>query len=130
MEEQKSALCISKRKSQVTAQSIKEALVEQGETGDCITELGQKLQQERVDKAEDKLNSFKKFKQDIGVGACRAQRYCEELRVKIHQRIYNNSMPEGVLTHDLFAYLDCIKLDENKLDMLLSNDESYWLKYL
>ena len=43
-----SALSITKRKSVMTVQSIKESLSEQSKTGDRISELGENLQQERV----------------------------------------------------------------------------------
>ena len=43
-----SALLITKRKSVMTVQSIKESLSEQSKTGDRISELGENLQQERV----------------------------------------------------------------------------------
>ena len=51
LEDTSSTLQVNKRKSQVSMQSIKEALVEQSKTGDKITDLGQTLQIERVEKS-------------------------------------------------------------------------------
>ena len=47
-----------KMKSKATAQSIKEALKEQIETGFRISELGETVQQERVTAARDKLAAY------------------------------------------------------------------------
>ena len=66
-----SPLRLNKKKSVASAQSIKEALQEQIKTGDKISELGETVQQERVTHAREKVDDFKRFKQEIGVAACK-----------------------------------------------------------
>ena len=39
-------------------------------------------------------------------------------------------MPEGVLTQGVYSYLDCLVLDQNRLDALFANDESHWMRQL
>ena len=62
---------------------IKSALKEQSATGDRISELGESLQAERVQKAAAKLAAFQKFKKDIGIAVCRLELQANDLRSQI-----------------------------------------------
>ena len=49
-------------------------------TGDRISELGESLQADRVEKAAAKLAAFKKFKKEVGLAVCRLEIQANELR--------------------------------------------------
>jgi len=52
------SLRLSKKTSVASAQTIKDALIEQIKTGDRISELGETLQQDRVTQAREKIADF------------------------------------------------------------------------
>ena len=59
-------------------------------TGDRISELGESLQADRVEKAAAKLTAFKKFKKDVGIAVCRLEIQANELRQKIRDHILHD----------------------------------------
>ena len=66
----------SSKKQNNPTLNIKAALTEQSKTGEHITELGEKLQQERVDEIEGKLKDFFHFKNEVGIAVCKVQLQC------------------------------------------------------
>ena len=105
---------------------LQASLTEQMAAGDRISDLGESLQQERVQQAEQKVAEFSKFKKELGIAVCRLRLQAEELLQKIRVRMHSPSQPEGLLTHPEKAYLDCLEIKQDVLDRLISKDEQYW----
>jgi len=71
----------SQAKSGGSANSVlKQSLTQQTKTGERISELGETLQQERVQQAEVKVVQFEQLKRELGIAVCRLRMQCEEVR--------------------------------------------------
>ena len=79
-------------------------------------------QQELVKNAGLKKDQMTEFKKDIVAHASRLQIQCGELRSKLSERI----LSQKDMTYNEAAYLDCVKIDEEKLMELLLADEAHW----
>ena len=67
---------------------VRSALSEQNKMGDLISDLGENLQQERIEDATVKLEAFQKFRQEIGIAVCKAQLGLNDIRKRLKENIY------------------------------------------
>lgn len=67
---------------------VRMALSEQNKMGDLISDLGEDLQQERVDASKAKLRAIKEFKNEMGVAVCKSQLLLQGLQKKLRECVY------------------------------------------
>ena len=105
---------------------LKHALDEQNKSGERISELGEDLQQERVQKSLDKVEAFHVLKKEVGIAVCKLRLQADEVKFKIRAALYRNEGDDGLLTHEEDSYFKCVDVDQTKLDQLFSKDEDHW----
>ena len=48
------------------------------------------------------------------------------IKALVRQNLYTQASPEGILTRDQFAYMRCLKINEDELEKQLAQDKVFW----
>jgi hypothetical protein len=76
--------------------------------------------------AEMQLAHFLSIKREVTHIMDQIMEKIESLKRVIHVNIWNEDHPAGVLTNKEESYLECIQIQSERLDNLLSEDEINW----
>lgn len=66
------------------------------------------------------------LKKEVGIAVCKLRLQADDVKFKIRAAVRRSEGDDGLLTHEEGNYFDCIDIDQDKLDKLLSKDEDHW----